>query len=80
MAHVGDFKPLPPFLFVSAEKDSASSIAASEQMAKLVTAAGGQADRLILPGKTHATADHDLGAPDDTTGAALLEFIGRVTQ
>ncbi len=80
MAHVGDFKPLPPFLFVSAEKDTASSIAASDQMARLVTAAGGQAERLILPGKTHATADHDLGAPDDTTGAALLEFIGRVTQ
>ncbi len=80
MAHVGDFKPLPPFLFVSAEKDSASSIAASEQMAKLVTAADGKADRLILPGKTHGTADHDVGAPDDTTGAALLEFIRKAVQ
>jgi arylformamidase len=80
MAHAGDFKPLPPFLFVSAEKDSAASIAASEKMVKLVTAAGGKADRLLLPGKTHGTADHDLGAPEDETGAALLEFIRKVTQ
>jgi acetyl esterase/lipase len=80
MAHVGDFKPLPPFLFVSAEKDSASSIAASAQMAKLVTAAGGKAERVVLAGKTHGTADHDVGGPDDTTGACLLEFIEKATR
>jgi acetyl esterase/lipase len=74
VAHVGDAKT-PPILFVSAEHDNTSSIIASKRLTGLVKNAGGSTQWIELPGKTHGTADHDLGAPGDETGKALLEFI-----
>ena len=44
-------------------------------MAELVKTAGGRAERLVLPGKTHSTADTQLGAPGDSSGEALLRFV-----
>ena len=79
MAHVGDAKPLPPFLFVSVEKGNASNLAA-EKLAGLIKAAGGRADTRILENRTHMTANHLLGAPDDTTGTILLGFVRKVTK
>ena len=79
MAHVGDAKSLPPFLFISVEKGNASNLAA-EKLAGLIKAAGGRADTRIIDGRTHFTANHLLGAPDDTTGTILLGFVRDVTK
>ena len=79
MTHVGDAQPLPPFLFVSVEKGNASNLAA-ERLAGLIKAARGRADTRILQDRTHMTANHLIGAPQDTTGAILLEFVHEVTK
>ncbi len=78
-AHVGDAKPLPPFLFVSVEKGNASNLAA-ERLAGLIKTAKGRADTRILENRTHMTANHLIGAPEDATGAILLEFVREVTR
>ena len=79
MAHVGDAQPAPPFLFVSYERGNASHQAA-ERMAGLIRDAKGRADSLVIEGRTHFTANHLLGAPDDATGAILLNFISEATR
>jgi len=76
IAHTNDFRPLPPFLMVSAQNDKAPSIAASDRLAGLIRQAGGSAQRETLPGKDHGSADHDLGMPGDSSGALLIKFIG----
>lgn len=76
MNHVGDAKPMPKFLLVTAEQDKAPSQAANDRLATLIRNAGGQAKRVTLPGKSHGTADHDLGMPNDNTGQLLLSFLG----
>lgn len=78
VAHVGD-GPLPAFLFISLEKGNASHLAA-ENLAGLIRKAKGQADSQLITGRTHFTANHLLGAPDDTTGQILLDFVRRVTK
>jgi len=74
IAHVKDFSPLPGFLFVSAEKGNASEKAA-QNLASLIQSAGGEAATHTLENRTHFTSDHLLGAPEDTTGRLLLDFI-----
>lgn len=76
--HVGEGRPMPPFLFVSADGDKPGSKAANEKMVALIRAAGGRAERLILPGKDHTTANHELGMTGDRSGEALLGFIRSV--
>jgi arylformamidase len=78
ITHVGDAK-MPPVLFVSIEKGNASHKAA-ERMAQAIRAAKGQADTRLLEGRTHFMANHLIGAPGDTTGELLLDFIRKVTQ
>jgi acetyl esterase/lipase len=75
MNHVGEAKPMPAFLFVSADGDKPGSKAASEKMVGLVRTAGGTVERLILPGKDHTTANHELGMTGDRSSAALLRFL-----
>ena len=41
---------------------------------------GGKVETLTLKDRTHKTANHLLGSPDDTTGAALLEFLKRTAK
>ncbi|MGO8748110.1 MAG: alpha/beta hydrolase [Thermoguttaceae bacterium] len=77
VAHVGDARPLPPFLFVSVERGNASHKAA-ERLAGLIRDAHGRADCALLEGRSHFTANHLLGAPGDTTGQQLLEFLRAV--
>ncbi len=79
MAHVGDARPMPPFLFVSYERGNASHQAA-ERLAGLIRDAKGRADSLVIEGRTHFTANHLLGAPEDATGAILLNFIREATR
>ena len=75
--HVTDCKPLPPILLISAEKDSADSIAANKRLRDRIAAAGGRVQWMLLGGKSHGTADHDLGKPGDSSGEILLRFLGR---
>jgi acetyl esterase/lipase len=78
IAHVDD-AAMPPFLFISLEKGSASHKAA-ERIAESIRQAKGLADTQLLTGRTHFMANHLLGAPDDTTGKVLLDFVQRVTR
>jgi len=80
MNHIGDSKQLPPFLFASAEAGNAASREAAEKMASLINAAGGHADTLLLKGKSHTNANHEVGMQGDETGPALLEFVMSVTR
>ncbi len=64
VAHVGDAKPLPPFLFISVERGNASH-EASERLARLIREAQGKADSKLIDGRDHFNANHLLGAPDD---------------
>jgi hypothetical protein len=77
--HINDSKQLAPYLFASAEAGNASSREAAEKMASLINAAGGHADTLLLKGKSHTNANHDVGMPGDETGPALLKFVQSVT-
>ena len=79
VAHVGDARPLPPFLFVSVERGNPSH-QASERLASLIRDAKGQADSCLIESRTHFTANHLLGAPEDKTGLVLLEFVRKVTR
>jgi acetyl esterase/lipase len=79
IAHIGEGKPMPPFLFASAEKGNAASQTISEKMAELIRAARGTAQTAVLPGKTHSAANNDLGTPGDTTGDMLVRFVREVT-
>jgi arylformamidase len=78
MTHVGK-SAMPPFVFVSIEKGSASHKAA-ERMVELIRKAKGEAESNLVTGRTHFMANHLLGAPDDTTGQILLEFVKKVTR
>ena len=79
VAHVGDAKPMPSFLFVSVERGNGSNVAA-EKLAGLIRDAKGQADSKIIEGRTHFTANALVGAPNDATGAILLDFVQRATR
>jgi len=74
--HVTDTKPLPPFLFISVERNNPSHLA-SERLASLIREAGGKAESRLIENRNHLTAIHLLGAPDDTTGQILLDFVAR---
>jgi acetyl esterase/lipase len=73
--HVGQARPMPPFLFVSAGDENPNSIHASDALAAQVRAAGGSAKYILLPGKTHFSADQEVGMPGDSSGQALLDFV-----
>jgi acetyl esterase/lipase len=73
--HVTDFKPLPGFLFASAEQGNATSQEASEKMVTLINSAGAHARHIVLAGKSHSLANHEVGMPGDLTGPQLLKFI-----
>lgn len=75
IAHVGDSKPMPRFLFASAGEGNPESRLLSEQMARLIKAAGGDARAVTLEGKEHYFADHEVGMPGDPTGEVLLRFV-----
>ena len=49
-------------------------------MVEAINKAGGKARGLLLAGKTHFTANHELGAEGDKTAPMLLEFIREVTR
>jgi arylformamidase len=79
VAHVGDAKPLPAFLFISIERGNASNLAA-ERLAGLIRVAKGRATAKLIEGRTHQTANALVGAPNDTTGKLLLNFVREETR
>jgi acetyl esterase/lipase len=74
--HAKDTTPLPPYLFVSYEASNPSHLA-SQRLASLIKEAGGRAETKLIENRTHFTANHLLGAPEDQTGRLLLDFIER---
>ena len=79
VAHVGDARPLPPFLFVSVERGNPSHQAA-ERLAGLIRDAKGKAESLVIEGRSHFMANHLLGRLTTRPGAMLLEFVRKVTR
>lgn len=79
VSHVKDVKSGPSFLFVSVERGSPSHKAA-ERLARMIQDAKGKAVSKLLEGRDHLSANHLVGAPSDTTGALLLDFVREVTK
>jgi len=75
MTHIGDARPMPRFLFASAENDKPASREASRRMVTMIHDAGGDSAGALLPGKNHTTANHEIGAPGDKSAEVLLNFV-----
>jgi len=75
IAHAGEVRPTVRFLLASAENGNPASRVISEQMVSLIRQAGGNAQAVLLSGKTHFTANHEVGMAGDKTGEILLRFI-----
>jgi len=74
-------KAAPPFLVASVDDDkSQTSRDASKKLVDAINAAGGSAKPALLVGKSHFTANHELGAPGDQSGSILLDFIRNNTK
>ncbi len=74
VTHAKNGGAAPPFLFASYEKGNNANKTA-ERLAGLIRDAKGRAEVIVLENRTHQTANHLLGAPDDKTGAILLKFL-----
>lgn len=72
-------KNAPPYLFVTADP-TGDSFKIAQVLAKGIRDGGGRSSTLILKDRTHKTANALLGAPGDTTGSGLLEFVREVTK
>jgi arylformamidase len=79
MHHIADGKPQTAFLFASAEQGNPASKVATDKMVSLITAAGGSAQNIMLQGKTHFTAIHEMGMKDDVTGYQFMQFMNAAT-
>lgn len=79
MMHIADGKPQTRFLFANAENGNPKSRDATGKMVRLIKEAGGQADEILLAGKTHFTAIHEMGMDDDATGSQFLQFLHAAT-
>jgi acetyl esterase/lipase len=79
ITHARNGAKAPPFLLASYEKGSNANRAA-EKLASAVRDSKGKAEVIVLENRTHHTAIHLLGAPDDTTGAIFLKFLKDATK
>ncbi|HEY7328374.1 MAG TPA: alpha/beta hydrolase [Gemmataceae bacterium] len=77
VAHAKNAAEGPAFLFISVERGNASHKAA-ERLAQLIREAKGDAETQLLEDRDHFTANHLLGAAEDTTGKILLHFVRKV--
>lgn len=77
LAHVGDARATPDFLFASAENGNAASREISEKMASLVRGAGGRAETVLLGGRDHFYSNYEVGNDGDLTGPELVRLIER---
>lgn len=75
-AHVENAKSAPPFLFASLDDQrSQASRDSALEMVDQINRHGGKARQVILTGKSHFAANHELGASGDTTGQIILDWI-----
>jgi acetyl esterase/lipase len=79
VSHARNAKACPPYLFVTADP-TGDSFKIAEGLVKQINDAGGKATTHVLKDRTHRTANHLLGSPDDKTGAALLDFVRELTK
>ena len=79
VTHAKNGGSAPPFLFASYEKGNNANKAA-EKLAGLIRDAKGKAEVVVLENRTHQTANHLLGAPEDKTGALFLKFLADATK
>ena len=79
VSHAKNAKACPPYLFVTADPEGDSFKIASG-LAKQINDADGKATTHVLKDRTHKTANHLLGSPDDKTGATLLAFVRDATK
>lgn len=76
--HVGAAKALPRFLFASPGQTTRSKARdAAQDMVDRLRAVNARAEAVVLAGKTHFTANHELGMPNggEELGAVLLGFV-----
>ena len=69
--------PLPPFLVAHGSKDFPHLIPQAERFVAAVQAVGGEAERLVLPDRTHFTASYAGGEADGLWVPAALAFMAR---
>lgn len=79
VTHAKNAGSAPPFLFASYEKGNNANKAA-EKLAELINDAKGKAEVIVLENRTHQTAIHLLGAPDDTSGEIFMKFLKGATK
>jgi arylformamidase len=72
--HANDAQNGPRFLFISIKPGDASNKAA-ERLSGLIREGNGNTESKLIEGRDHFDANHLLGAPKDTTGQILLDFI-----
>lgn len=70
-------QPLPPFLVAHGSRDFPHLIPQAERFVDAVRAAGGEAERLVLPERTHFTASYAGGEADGPWVPAALAFMSR---
>ncbi len=76
--HVAAGRGTPPCLLIVAGKNPDSGEDAALLSAKL-REAGGRADVVTFPDKTHVAISRELGLPGDGPTAAILEFLSAVS-
>jgi arylformamidase len=81
LTYVANARSGPPFLITSVDDArSQSSRDASAELTNAINANGGTAKQELLVGKSHFTANHELGAAGDQSGFIALQFIESVTK
>jgi len=68
--------PPPPFLMAHGDQDFPHLMRQAPDMEKALTAAGGQAERIVLAGRTHFTASLATADPSMPWQARAIEWLG----
>ncbi|HVK15025.1 MAG TPA: alpha/beta hydrolase [Gemmataceae bacterium] len=79
VTHVAKDKRIPPFLVLHVA-DHPEVKGQSERLVKVLQEAGVPAKAYPAAGKTHATINSDLGAPDDGPTREMFAFLARVVK
>jgi arylformamidase len=69
--------PVPPFLVAFGSNDFPHLITQAERFVAAVREAGGEADELVLSGRTHFSASYAGGEANGPWVPAALEFMSR---
>jgi acetyl esterase/lipase len=75
--HVAAGKSIPPFMLVVADSNT-GKLEQSNAMAKKLREAGGRAEVVEAPDKTHGTLNQDLGKAGDKVTEKVVAFLGAI--